>query len=302
MTKSGELRWMVSSSRPAYDKNGQLTGILNRLTDITDRKRAEAQKDLLVQADKLAVLGTMVSGVAHEINNPNNFIMLNAPILADIWDGILPILEERYKTQGDFIAGGLNYSEIREEVPKLFYGIKEGAERIKRIVGDLKRFARLEPPDLSQDVDINEVVKSAVSLTNDLLKKATDRFTVEYADNPPKIKGNFQRIEQVVINLLLNACEALTGKNQAITVTTSRMAENVVILVSDEGAGIPEDVLRHMTDPFFTTKKDSGGTGLGLSVASGIVKAHGGSLEFTSTLGKGTAAVVILPIRQGTNS
>ena len=274
---------------------GDITG---RYTDITSRRMLEKQKDALMQADKMIALGTLVSGVAHEINNPNNFIMMNTPILGEVWRETLPILQEYFETHGDFVLGGISYSTMKDEIPELLTGIQEGSDRIKDIVKDLKRFVRMEPPDLSETVDINEVVRGATALLGSTIRKATYKFIANYCEPLPSIKGSFQRIEQVVINLIQNSCHALKDTGKSITVSTGYIedADSVFIQIDDEGQGIAPENLKNLANPFFTTKSDSGGTGLGLSVSMGIVKDHGGALSFTSTLGKGTSAVVVLPV------
>jgi signal transduction histidine kinase len=279
-----------------------LDAVGERIGKIIERQREEdrfkQQEQQLIQLDKMVALGTLVSGVAHEINNPNNFIMLNTPLLSEAWESIRPVLDDYRKENGDFLVGGLPYSEMRGSIPLLFSGILEGANRIKNIVESLKGFARMDTSDLSQEVHINAVVKSALTLINNQIKKSTERFSVAYGPDIPLLKGNFQRLEQVIINLVQNACEALPNKRKGMRVSTSHDREKncIVIQVEDEGVGIPSDRLPQVTDPFYTTKRESGGTGLGLSVSSGIIKNHGGTLSFLSTPNRGTTAVVTLPV------
>lgn len=261
-------------------------------------KQNRIQEQQLIQLDKLAAMGTLVSGVAHEINNPNNFVMLNTPLLEEIFQSALPILDAYYDQYGDFLLGGLKYSEMRDKVPMLFAGIEEGAKRIKGIVDSLKDFVRMEAPDHKQPVDINVVTRSALKLIDNLVKKSTRKLSVDMQEDLPEITGSFQRLEQVIVNLLQNACEALPNREKGIGVSTRYCPENrsVVLTVVDEGVGISKDALPRIIDPFFTTKRKMGGTGLGLSVSSGIVKDHGGTLKFESNPGSGTKAVVTLPV------
>ena len=300
--KDGSVRTILFSSGAAllYEKDLP-TGILITGIDITDRKRAEelarSQQQQLLQADKMATLGILVSGVAHEINNPNNFIMLNAKILSRVWDDIAPILEEYYKSHGDFTLAGMPYTKAHGRIAQLIAGISEGAQRIQRIVQGLKDFARQGGGELDQSVDINEVVRSAVLIVGNLIKKSTDRFSVRYGEGLPRIKGNFQQLEQVVINLITNSCQALPDRGRGIFLSTSydEDSESIVLEVRDEGTGISPENLKHILDPFFTTKRNSGGTGLGLSVSYRIIKDHGGDISFSSELGKGTKVTVRLP-------
>ncbi len=298
VTRLAEILWVESISR--MGGIGTRGGVTGRMTNITARRLVDAQKETLQQADKMISLGMLVSGVAHEINNPNNFVMLNAPILADTWRDASPILEEYYREHGDFVLGGINYSTMRDEVPELVNGITDGANRIKRIVADLKRFARMEPPNISEDVAVNHVVKDVMKLLADTVRKSTHNFRLELQEELPAIKGSFQGIEQVMVNLIQNACHALKDPGKSIVVSTGFIeeADSVFIRVADEGEGISKENLQHITDPFFTTKRESGGTGLGLSVSMGIVKDHGGGMSFSSTLGVGTTVVVVLPVKR----
>jgi len=129
------------------------------------------------------------------------------------------------------------------------------------------------------------------------LKKATDCFEVEYSAELPLLQGHVQRLEQVVVNLLMNACQSLPERHRCIVVKTGRLpgSPSIYLEVKDEGRGITAKDLPHVTDPFFTTRRDSGGTGLGLSISARIIKEHGGRLDVVSTPGQGTTVRVILP-------
>jgi polar amino acid transport system substrate-binding protein len=257
-------------------------------------------QDRLVQADKMASLGILVSGVAHEINNPNGLILLNMPIIKDVYRDAEEIFDERFRVDGDFNLGGLPYSRMRVEVPQLLEEMQDGARRIKSIVEDLKDFARREDAADKEQFDLNGVVKAAIRLVDSSIRKSTHNFSVSYAGGLPMLSGNPRRIEQVVVNLLLNACQALAGPEGSIAVITrhDRHEDHIELTVRDEGSGISSDHMSHLTDPFFTTKRDSGGTGLGLSVSAGIVKEHGGSLTFDSSPDRGTTVTMILPCNQ----
>jgi len=301
IAKDGSKKFVELSVSLMRNSEGRPVGFRGVARDITARKKAEEQARIhqqqLVQASKMVALGTLVSGVAHEINNPNSFIMLNSPILKEAWENAVPILEKYYQENGDFVIGGLNYTEMRTSIPTLFTGISDGAKRIQRIVDELKNYVRDNTTDLDQTVDINDVLKSSVSLLANMIKNPTNRFSVRYGSDLPPVKGNFQRLEQVMINLIQNACQALPDSQHGIFVAVSldQGESKIVLEVRDEGVGIPRDTLMNVTDPFFTTKHDSGGVGLGLSISSKIVEEHGGSMHFTSEFGAGTTVEIRLP-------
>jgi len=292
----GVLLWSRTLQREVAMRTAELA------SEVAERRHAEEElrnrQQQLVQADKMAALGILVSGVAHEINNPNGLILLNMPVMMEAFRDAEPILEEHFRAHGDFDFAGLRYSRMREALPRLMSQTLEGSRRVKMIVEDLKDFARQQEPGLTTDVDLNEVVRTVLRLMANLIEKSTEHFTATYGDAIPLVRGSAQRIEQVVVNLLVNACQALPGPDRAIALATFvDPGERVVVLeVRDQGSGISPEHLPHLTDPFFTTKRENGGTGLGLSVSSGIVKEHGGTLTFTSTPGEGTTVRMTLPI------
>lgn len=284
----GTILWSYSLRRQVAQRTASLSTALEEL-------RLNQQQ--LVQADKMAALGVLVSGVAHEINNPNGLILLNMPILKEVYADAVELLEERYQQEGDFLLGGLPYSRMRDELPLLLDEMHDGAKRIKRIVEDLKDFARLDDRAEQEQIGLNEVAQASVRLVERSLRTATNRFEAEYGAGLPPVRGNRQRIEQVLVNLLLNACQALPDSSRGIFLTTyyDPAGSLVGLTLRDEGSGIAPEHLAHLTDPFFTTKRESGGTGLGLSVSAGIIKEHGGNLLFASTPGQGTTVTLLLP-------
>ena len=270
--------------------------------EIAERRQVEEELRLnqrqLVQADKMAALGVLVSGVAHEINNPTGLILLEVPILKRFHGDAAKILERYYLDNGDFSCGGLPYSRMRQEVPRSLEKIQDAGKRIKRIVDDLKDFARRDDTDCNELVDLNATAQAAVRLVDPSIRKATAHFTTEYRKDLPCIRGNAQRIEQVLVNLILNACQSLPDTSRSIELATwhDSFRGSVIFRLRDQGSGIAPEHLSRLTDPFFTTKQDQGGTGLGLSVSAGIVKEHGGTLEFDSSPGSGTTVTLTLPV------
>lgn len=259
---------------------------------------AKIQQEQIFQAAKMTSLGTLVSGVAHEINNPITSVMLNAPILQRVWKSIDPVIQKHCMENGDFKVGSMSYSQIQERVPLLLEDISDGAKRVKVIVDDLKNYARQAPPEMNDSVDVNEVVKKASGLVSNLVKKSTKNFSVNCENGLPVFKGNSQKIEQVIVNLMVNACQALTDSSQPISVSTfyDAPSETVCIRVSDGGEGMSKETIERITDPFFTTKREKGGTGLGLSISDKIIQDHGGFLTFESDIGKGTSVTVSFPV------
>lgn len=268
--------------------------------EVNERKRSAEELRLkqqqLIQADKMASLGILVSGIAHEINNPNSIVLLNASLSVEYFKDAESVFETYYQEHGDFTVAGLQYSQMRGKfLPKLL-AIQDSARKIKSIVEELKDFARYNKSDQCA-MNINDAVRAAVRLAENSIQKSTNHFNQQYADNIPQIKANPQRIEQVIVNLIINACQALRNTEEAIYISTKydKDKKEVVLEIRDEGVGIAAESLPHLTDPFFTTKREQGGTGLGLSVSAGIVKEHRGYLDFVSNLGQGTIVALRLP-------
>jgi len=286
---------------PIVDDSGTVTRIAVLERDITEQRKVEeqvkAQQDHLMRSDRLAMMGELAAGVAHEINNPTHSILLGAGLLLRTCPDILSMLDEHEEELDGVRFGGLEYEQFRESYESSVKRIDECAKRIGMIVKEMKSFARREPELLTEPVDVNVAVQSAIVLGAPFIKKTTDRFSVQLEENIPRVRGNAQKIEQVLLNLLQNACQSLKNRNRAVSIATryEREGRAVVIELHDEGEGMDREVLERLTEPFFTTRRDAGGTGLGLSISSRIVEEHGGTLEFQSTPGKGTVATVKFP-------
>jgi signal transduction histidine kinase len=269
--------------------------------DISERMQAlerEREHELqLFQTAKLASLGTLVSGIAHEINNPNNFIRLNSQNLQEFWKDIRSILDSSARTDSALRLKGIPYGEARGIVEDLLGGIGSGSARIEKLLLNLRDFARGDEGGLDEMVGLNEVVISGVMIVQNLIQSSTDCFSVRASPSLPPVRGNYHQLEQVVINLVTNACQAIPSRDKKIAIET-RMEDGekwVALVVADEGIGIAPDDLPRVVDPFFTTKRQRGGSGLGLAVSSRIIQNHGGSMSFNSEIGKGTVATVRMP-------
>jgi PAS domain S-box-containing protein len=291
----------IQMSSKAISKRGNIT-IMTLCRDITEQRKIEQQTKIheqqLMQADKMASLGVLVSGVAHEINNPNNFVMLNIPILQTMWKSMEPILDNHLAENGDFlISKRLKYSQVKSTIPELLQGIYDGSKRIENIVRELKDYARLETEGNLELVSINEVIETAIVLTANMIRKSTNNFSQDLKPNLPAIKGNFQKLEQVIINLLENSCQAITDRKQKITISSGYDAARKLIIcrIKDEGEGMSPETKEKIFDPFFTTKRTKGGTGLGLSVSSKIIKLHRGDIKYNSAPQQGTTVTIRIP-------
>jgi PAS domain S-box-containing protein len=276
--------------------------------DITEKIRIEEESQLLqaklMHANRMTSLGTLASGLAHEINNPNSFIMSNTQIIQQVWEDTARILREYYEQKGDFSLGGLPFSQVDHVVPQLLKDIVEGAQRIKHITDNLREFSRPKEVRVDVRISINKVLQFSITMLSNQIKKFTDAFSFEPEIDIPFFEGNPQQIEQVIINLIQNALQALPDRTHGVRVSSSYdiSDQTAVVKVEDEGVGMNKKIMDRITDPFFTTKHDQGGTGLGLYISYSIIKAHKGVLEFKSQPGKGTIAIIKLPVSAPTST
>jgi PAS domain S-box-containing protein len=286
-----ERRILSLSNARSDEKMTAQVGLVLIFEDITEMIRLRKESD---RASRLASLGQLSAGVAHEINNPNGLIMLNLQTLRDV---LQDALDELTQLNPDVRIGGLPLSRACQLVPQLATEMEDSSRRIREIVEDLKDFAYRDPQEQSGNFDLNISIAKALRLAHNAIRKATDHFSQSLATNLPLIKGNPHRIEQVIVNLLINACQALPDRSAKLALTTcwNEPAGCVEIQVADEGCGISAENLPYITDPFFTTRREEGGTGLGLSVSARIVREHGGSLQFISDPGLGTITILQLP-------
>jgi PAS domain S-box-containing protein len=285
--------------------DGAPTAFVATVRDVSERKQIEAQ---LAQADRLANLGVLAAGVAHEVNNPLAYLLLNMskvaeelPRLAAGADHCRDTLQELCAKLGDEAPisgdqapcsrGRLN------ELADLARLAAEGGERVKKIVSDLRTFSRTDD-DQRVLVQPNDVLDNAANLASAEIGDHV-RLSKDYSELP-RIMASERRLCQVFLNLLLNAAHAVADRAQEpgrIVVRTRSGAGEVTVEVSDNGGGIDPEVARRMFEPFFTTKPDGVGTGIGLSICQNIVHDHGGSIEVDSVPGRGSRFLVRLPIQ-----
>lgn len=286
----------------AYIEYEGRPAVLAFTQDITEEKRfAQQQREQearLRQADKMASLGTLVAGVAHEINNPNTSILGDVNNLKTIWDHLSPILMQHQQQNPDAAIGTLSFSEVHDELPEILGGIRGSCLRIDHIVQRLKDFSRPSHEASVETVCLNDVVETVLKLARKYAERASTEVETALVHPPALILGDQQNLEHACLNLVLNACDALTDRTQRIAVRTEVDASRgqALLIVQDEGRGIAEGDLARVFDPFFTTKRARGGTGLGLSIVNSIVQEHGGRVDVDSTPGHGTTFTIRLPL------
>ncbi|MGB2804665.1 MAG: ATP-binding protein [Candidatus Zixiibacteriota bacterium] len=263
----------------------------------------------LLQSEKMASLGQLSAGVAHELNNPISFVHSNLGTLGEYVGDIKRLLEQYLALEGslgtekpcaDFVGKieelkkQMDLGFILEDFDKIISESKEGTQRVKNIVQNLKDFSHVDKEQLEL-ADINKGIESTLNIVwNELKYKGT---VVKKYGLIPEIKCYPQQLNQVFMNLLVNAAQAIETKGE-IRIRTYQEGQNVVVEISDTGGGIPKENLEHIFEPFFTTKRVGKGTGLGLSVVYGIIQKHRGKIEVESVVGKGSTFRVILPVRQ----
>jgi signal transduction histidine kinase len=280
---------------PVYNREHEVDGILEFYRDVTLEKTYEQQ---LQQADKLASLGQLVSGIGHEINNPNQFIRGNIKIVKQALEDMLPIIDDHYAKDSDLKIARLNYDFFRKHIMTLVSDMAHGSERIKAIVEGLRTFARKDEGLLVDKVDINTLVEASARLVQNEVHKRAD-IELDLTPKLPAFIGNTQKIEQVLINLIVNAGQAMgDDKKGTIRIHTRSQNGHVVVEVKDNGCGMSENTLRQIFDPFFTTKRAKGGTGLGLAIAFRIIEEHKGTISVGSEIGVGTTFTIKIPAVQ----
>ena len=269
--------------------------------DITEQKQMQEE---LSRSQRLASIGELAAGVAHEINNPNGLILHNSQLVKDVFRDLQPIIKSALEPDSNILLGGLSVEDVCETLPEMLDDIDGASRRIKFIVTELRDFSTYDNNDQLGRVDLNQVVKSSAHLVNNTLKKATQNFSLNLAESVPFVNGVATRLEQVIINLLINASQALESSTDSITIATEHdPSEQLVrVLVKDTGAGIPEHMRDTICEPFVTSKRQKGGAGLGLSVSTRIVKAHHGRLTFMSNQPKGTIFILELPVGENTHA
>jgi CHASE2 domain-containing sensor protein len=309
-----------------YSKNLEMK-VEERTNDLLQRTKQlsvtiqelKSTQTQLIQAEKMSALGQLVAGIAHEINNPTNFIYGNLSHAEDYFNDLLELIQlyqDYYPTPGEEIENFIEQIELEylsEDFSKVLHSMKIGASRIREIVKSLRTFSRLDEAEI-KDVDIHEGIDSTLMILDNRLQQKRDRPEIkvikEYGKLPP-INCYAGQLNQVFMNLLTNAIDAIESQpiktdlnshsyshSWIKIVTKMKNAAEIEIAITDNGPGIPDQVKHRLFDPFFTTKPVGKGTGLGLSISySIIVEKHRGQLEVNSTPGNGTEFRISIPVK-----
>jgi two-component system NtrC family sensor kinase len=295
---------LLETASQLHEKNDKLETALKEL---------EQTQDQILQSEKMASIGQLAAGVAHEINNPTGFVSSNIKTLADYMDDLLALagksdalaemvekgapadalrtaLDERRDLKEE-----IDFDFLREDVTSLLEDCRDGLERIRKIVGDLKDFAH-PGEDAMSATDINKGLASTLNVVANEIKYKADVET-DFGDLP-LVEAIPQQLNQVFMNILVNAAQAIENRG-TIHIATRATQDGVVITFSDDGCGIPEENLSRIFDPFFTTKEVGKGTGLGMNITYNIITKHNGEIRVESEVGKGTTFTIQLPLSQG---
>jgi two-component system NtrC family sensor kinase len=280
---------------------------LGAIHDLTERRRMQS---MIFQAEKLASLGLLSAGVAHEINNPLAYVANNLAVLERDWrslSGLLEAYEQAHPVLAaacpeaaeriDQISEAIDLPYVRSNLEQLLTSTRKGVKRISGIVENLRKFARVDQAAVDR-VDLQQAITSSLELIRSQLEQRQITVEQQVGGALPVICAPAQ-INQVVLNLLVNAMQAIEATGRVaglIKIATLARGDEVILEVADDGCGIPVEILPRIFDPFFTTKPVGQGTGLGLAISHGIIVDHGGRIEVESTPGRGSRFRVFLPV------
>ncbi len=314
ISKPVDIEHLLLSVKRAMDRHKmrtQLKAYTKDLESLLDKKASEIKDAhaMLLQSEKLASIGQLAAGVAHEINNPIGFISSNLNTLEQYIEDIKSLMEQ-YKdfhsinngerqmllNRIESLKEEMDFEFILEDLFKLVEETKEGADRVKKIVGDLKDFSRVDHGE-KDFFNINQGLESTLNIVRNELKYKA-KISKEY-NEIPEIECYSQELNQVFMNLLTNAAQSIENQGK-IGIKTGLVYDNgqdfIEIRISDTGCGIAEENLNRIFDPFFTTKEVGKGTGLGLNISYKVIKKHKGKIKVESEVGKGTTFIVSLPV------
>ena len=284
---------------PLKEGSGEFRSAIIRISDITDSKMLERQ---LIQREKMAALGVLISGIAHEINNPNNYISVNIPILRDYLNVVMPMVDEYAQKHPDLEIMYMSYPEFREDIFELLDNVQHGSRQIKFIVRDLKVFSKPAKDKRIEIIDLKPIIEKVVAFCRSKIKRTVKTFNVHIPESLPEVLIDSQSLGQILINLLINAAQAFekpmdenSNVNLVVSMDNSRK-NRLIIEVIDNGGGMDEKTLEKIFTPFFTTKSSEDGIGLGLYIVQNLIEKMGGCIEVESKLGSGSNFRIILDL------
>jgi signal transduction histidine kinase len=272
--------------------------VIIRISDVTEAKKMERQ---MIQQEKMASLGLLISSIVHEINNSNSMISLNLPILKDYLDAIMPVVRSSKDVDRAIEHLDLTLDEFQKDIFDLLENIEHGSDHINSLISQLKEFSRINKHKKADWIDINEVVRKALTICSAQLKSTAVSLHLDIPEDFPKVYTNAEYLEQVLINLLINASQSLDKMDGRIRMGAfigPNWQEHMIIEVSDNGCGMTDETMGRIFEPLFTTKDPRKGTGLGLYVCHNLIENIGGRIEVESQHGHGSTFRVILTGRE----
>lgn len=292
VNSSNETRW-YRCQRQTGDCSGKAPGkVIGVVFDITDVKKNELRVKInryqIQNADRISHLGRLVGDIVHDINNLNNLTTLCAPVLRRAWERI-PSLNESADQQ----MANMELNEFNRKMEKLIDSISNESAKIHKVVKELRTYIKMDDLSVSKPIDLNEIIGSAISLMEPMIRKATANFAFIPGPENLIVKVHYMRLEQVFINLIHNACDAMKNRNDKIQIRSKLTADNTIeISVEDSGCGMTQEVMEKAGTPFFTTK-GNGRLGLGLHLSKEIISEHGGTLLMESCADSGTVVKLL---------
>lgn len=264
--------------------------------DTTEKKHLENQ---LFQAQKMDALGTLVAGMAHEINNPVNLIMLNLPLIQKVWCDLKEVLGPAAEKTPARKYGGLTYGFLAEHLEPMISDMDAAAHRIATIVKQLKSYSKKTEATEKKPISLNDAVANAVKLVHSTARKSNVELKTDLGQAMPLINGNLQNMEQITMNLVINGLNAIGDNVGCVEISTgfSEKKGDVFLRVADDGSGVDPAIAGNIFDPFVTGDRTRGGTGLGLAVTWRLVREHGGEISYRSRKERGTVFTVNFPVR-----
>jgi signal transduction histidine kinase len=276
--------------------NGSEKEVLIHITDITNEKLMERK---IAQSQKFSSFGLLVSGIAHELGNLSNCITFNIPILRDYLKRLIPIMDDHARNHDDFEFFSMSYSEFRQDVFRILDNMEHASNRISETGCGFKEFVSMASAEKRTLVDVGSVINKAGTLCRGQMKKTVRHFEMKIAEDLPPIFTDPSALEQVLVNLLINAAQAVDGGDSRVILSArlgNTLHNYLIIEVSDNGCGMDEETKERIFDPFFTTKEDPNGNGLGLFVSKNLIEDLGGKIEGKSRVGAGSNFRITLPI------